>query len=95
MENVVGEFVKGFFDAFGVVGWDECDSVVCVGFDGEDGGFDKFVLVGDGEIEENVVSGGIEEIARERDGIERGDGDEVGGVGDVDDDVGLFTTCSG
>ena len=34
-----------------------------MGFDGEDGGFDKFVLVGDGEIEEDVVSGGIEEIA--------------------------------
>ena len=39
------EFVKGFFDSFGVVGWDECDGVVCMGFDSYDGGFDQFVLI--------------------------------------------------
>ena len=53
MENVFGKFVEGFFDAFGVVGWDESDGVVGVGFNGEDGWFDKFVLIGDGEVEEN------------------------------------------
>ena len=91
MENVVYEFVEGFFDAFGVVGWNECDSVVGVGFNGEDGWFDKFVFVADGEIEEDVVSVGIEEITRERYGIEGGDFDEVRGVGDVDDGVELLT----
>ena len=39
------------------------DSVVRVGFNGEDGWLDKFVLSTNREIEKDIVSGGIEEIA--------------------------------
>ena len=44
--------------------WDECDGVVCVGFDDEDGRFDRFALIGDREIEDDIVSGEIEEIKK-------------------------------